>query len=221
MKVRMVSRGKLIDGQQSCIDGEEELVIYGFGGLEEVCYDKELKGESDCFERAARLSKHMKSVAVCGCITDTRGLKRKSALVAENGKLCGISDATRAVDGAMNAGAGLRVYDTQIGKMGVAVAEDILFPEVIGALAACGSDFIVCPFGGLQDTMPQVLIRSYAYLYGIPIFLCGIGYSVAVGADGGVVMATPQSPVSLSVERRKEFHLVETRRRGIFNGLFC
>ena len=217
MKVRLVGRGRLVDGQQSCMDGDEDLVIYGFGGLEEVYYDKELKGESDSFERAARLSKQTQSVVVCGCITDTRGLKRKSALVAENGKLCGVSDATRSVDGAMNAGAGLRVYDTKIGKMGVAVAEDVLFPEVMSALAACGSDFIVCPFGVLRDTMPQVLIRSYAYLYGVPIFLCGVGYSVAVGADGEIVLATPQSPVSLSVDNRKEFHLVEMRRRGIFN----
>lgn len=213
MKIRFISRGGLADGQ---VCEDEELTIYGFGGLGEVSYDKELKGESDYFERAARLSKQTKGVVVCGCVTDTRGIKRKSALVAENGKLCGVSDMTHTIDGALTSGAGLRIYDTKIGKMGVAVAEDILFPEVMSALAACGSDFIVCPFGVLQGTMPQVLLRAYAYLHGVPIFLCGVGYSVAVGADGGVVMATPQSPTVFVFENRKEFHLVETRRRGVF-----
>jgi predicted amidohydrolase len=213
MKIRFISRGGLADGQ---VCEDEELTIYGFGGLGEVSYDKELKGESDYFERAARLSKQTKGVVVCGCVTDTRGIKRKSALVAENGKLCGVSDMTHTIDGALTSGAGLRIYDTKIGKMGVAVAEDILFPEVMSALAACGSDFIVCPFGVLQGTMPQVLLRAYAYLHGVPIFLCGVGYSVAVGADGGVVMATPQSPTAFVFENRKEFHLVETRRRGVF-----
>ena len=213
MKIRFISRGGLADGQ---VCEDEELTIYGFGGLGEVSYDKELKGESDYFERAARLSKQTKGVVVCGCVTDTRGIKRKSALVAENGKLCGVSDMTHTIDGALTSGAGLRIYDTKIGKMGVAVAEDILFPEVMSALAACGSDFIVCPFGVLQGTMPQVLLRAYAYLHGVPIFLCGVGYSVAVGADGEVVMSTPQSPTAFSFENRKEFHLVETRRRGVF-----
>lgn len=215
MKIRFISRGKL-PGEQACEDDGAQLLVYGFGGLGEVSYDKELKGESDCFERAARLSKQTKGVVVCGCITDTRGIKRKSALVAENGRLCGVSDMTRVLDGGVSSGAGLRVYDTKLGKMGVAVAEDVFFPEVVSALAACGSDFIVCPFGILRNTMPQVLLRSYAYLHGIPIFLCGIGYCIAVAAGGTVSLATPQSPVSFLVENRKEFHVLEMRKRGVF-----
>ena len=216
MEILFVSRGKLVE-EQVCEEFREDLILYGFGGLGEVSYDKELKGESDCFERAARLSKQSKGVVVCGCITDTRGIKRKSALVAENGKLCGVSDMTHAMDGAISSGAGLRVYDTKIGKMGVAVAEDILFPAVMSALAACGSDFIVCPFGILQNSMAQVLLRAYAYLYGVPIFLCGVGYSIAVESNGALAMATPQSPISFKVENRKQFHLVEMRRRGVFD----
>lgn len=215
MTIRFVCRGALCE-TQACEEVGEDLTLYGFGGFGEVSYDKELKGESDCFERAARLSKQTKGVVVCGCVTDTRGIKRKSALVAENGKLCGVSDMTHAMDGAVCSGAGLRVYDTKIGKMGVAVAEDLLFPEVMSALVACGSDFIVCPFGLLRDTMPQVLLRAYAHLYGIPIFLCGVGYSIAVEANGAVAMATPQSPVSFTMENRKEFHTIETRKRGVF-----
>ena len=215
MKIRFISRGKL-PGEQACEEDGAQLLVYGFGGLGEVSYDKELKGESDCFERAARLSKQTKGVVVCGCITDTRGIKRKSALVAENGRLCGVSDMTRVLDGGVSSGAGLRVYDTKLGKMGVAVAEDIFFPEVISALTACGSDFIVCPFGILHNTMPQVLLRAYAYLHGVPIFLCGIGYCMAVEAGGTVSLATPQSPITFLVENRKEFHVLEMRKRGVF-----
>ena len=214
MEIRFVSRGRLVD-EQACVD-EVDLTIYGFGGLGEVSYDKELRGESDCFERAARLSKQTKGVVACGCITDTRGMKRKSVLVAENGRLCGVSDMTHTMDGALSSGAGLRVYDTKIGKMGVAVGEDILFPEVMSALVACGSDFIICPFGALRNTIPQVLLRAYAYLYGVPIFLCGVGYAIAVECDGGITMATPQSPICFSFENRKEFHLIETRKRCVF-----
>ena len=214
MTVRFVGRGMVTDAQESCENVREELTLYGFGGLGEVSYDKELKGESDCFERVARLSKQTKGVVVCGCITDTRGMKRKSALLAEDGRLCGVSDMTHSMDGAVSPGAGLRVYDTKIGKIGMAVAEDILFPEVVSALVSCGSDFIVCPYGTVTDTRTQVLLRAYAYLYGTPILLCGIGYSIMVEADGTVAFATPQSPAVFALKNRKRYHLVSTRCKG-------
>ena len=216
MRVRFMCRGRVMDGLEDCVE-TERLVVYGFGGLGEVRYDQELRGESDYFERVARLSKQTKGVVVCGCVTDTRGMKRKSALIAEDGKLRGVSDMSHVVDGIASPGADLRVYDTKIGRMGVAVAEDILFPEVIAALAACGSDVIVCPFGAVQDNAIGVVLRAYAYLYGIPILLCGVGYCMAVEADGAVAMATPQSPAVFMLENRKRYHLVETRRRGYFD----
>jgi len=216
MKIRFVGRGRLGDSSDDCEEADEDLTIFSFGCLEEVSYEKELKGESDFFEKAARLSKQTKKVVVCGCITDTRGLKRKSALVAENGRLIGVSDMTHAVDGGISCGAGLRVYDTKIGKLGIAVAEDVFFPEVIRSLCACGSDFIVCPYGLVTDGALPIVLRAYAYLYGVPIFLCGAGYCMIVNVDGTVSFATPQSPVSLSFESIKEYHVIQTRKRGLY-----
>ena len=63
-------------------DGDEkkiDLFLFGFGGMGEVSYEKELKGETSNFEDAALFSKESKALVVCGCITDTRGHKRKSA----------------------------------------------------------------------------------------------------------------------------------------------
>lgn len=216
MKIRFVGRGRLSDPQDDCEEMDDDLTIYGFGCLEEVSYEKELKGESDFFEKAARLSKQTKKVVVCGCVTDTRGIKRKSALVAENGRLIGVSDMTHAVDGTVGCGAGLRVYDTKIGRMGVAVAEDVFFPDVIQSLSACGSDFIVCPYGLITDGILQVVLRASAYLYGVPIFLCGVGYCMIVNVDGSISFATPQSPVSVTFESIKEYHLIQTRKRGMY-----
>ena len=193
-----------------------DLLLFGFNGIDEVSYERELKGETTWLEDVALLSKGIDATVVSGCITDTRGHKRKSAVVAERGKLMGVSDMLNVIDGAINCGAALRVYETKVGRMGLLVAEDLYFPETIRALAMCGSDFIVCPFGVLRNTMPQVLLRAYAYLHGIPIFLCGIGYSMAVEAGGTVSLATPQSPVSFLVENRKEFHVLEMRKRGVF-----
>ena len=214
MKIRFVSRGRLREFRENYEGVDEELLLFGFDGMGEVSYEKELKNESDEFEKIALLTKTSKGVAVCGCTTDTRGLKRKSAVVAENGKLIGVSDTLHAVDGEVSAGAALRVYETKLGKMGLVVAEDLFFPEVMQALSLCGSDFIVCVFGPAVDGLTQAILRSYAYLYGVPVFFCGVGYSMIADMGGSIVFSSPKSPVTAEFENVKEYHLVETRRRG-------
>ncbi len=216
MRIQFISRGT----PSSLLDsGEKEreradISLFGFYG-EVVCYEKELHGDTRFFESAARYSKRTQSVVVCGCVTDTKGNRRKSAVVAENGRLVGISDALHAVDGGFSSGAALRVYETQVGRMGVAVADDLRFPEVFQALAACGSDFIVCPFDALEG-IQSVLLRANAYCYGVPVYFCAEGYCMIADVTGEIVFASPQSPVSTRFSPRKEYHLVETRRRGFY-----
>lgn len=216
MRIGFVGQGKLRTflGKEDREDAD--IFIFGFNGMGEVNYEKELRGETAYFEDAAVLSRESKSVVVCGCVTDTRGHKRKSALVAEKGRLCGVSDMLNVIDGEVGSGAALRVYETKIGKMGVAVAEDLNFPDVIKTLALCGSDFIVCPFGKTIDSMQSVLLRANAYCYGLPIFFCGDGYCMIADAGGNICFSSPHSPVYVDFENIREYHLIETRRRGVF-----
>lgn len=214
MKVRFVGGGSLRAFRENYQTEKEELLLFGFEGLGEVSYEKELKGESSFFEETALFSKETKSTIVCGCVTNTLGHKRKSAVVAENGKLLGVSDATHVIDGQGNAGASLRVYETKVGRMGVLVAEDLFFPETVKALSLCGSDFLVCVFGKVGEYSTQNLVRSYAYLYGLPILFCGIGYSMIADMGGSIYVASPQSPLSVNFNGAKEYHLIQTRRRG-------
>ena len=163
------------------------------------------------------MSKTTNATVVCGCITDTRGHRRKSAVVAEKGRICGVSDMLNAMDGRIGCGASLRVYETNVGKMGVAVAEDIRFPEVIKNLALCGSDFIVCPFGRVSNEVERTLLCAHAYCYGTPIIFCGAGYCMLADVDGRIAFASPEECV-WDFENRKEYHIIETRRRGFFGG---
>ena len=190
-----------------------DIFLFGFNGEIEVSYEKELKGETRFFEEAATFSKRTKSVVICGCVTDSRGHKRKSALVAENGRLIGVSDMLNVIDGGLGSGAALRVYETRAGRVGVAVAEDLLFPEVIKSLALCGSDFIVCPFGRV-GSVHSVLLRASAYCNGLPMLFCGEGYAMLAEPSGQIAFASPISPAFFDCKITKEYHLVETRRRG-------
>ncbi len=220
MRIGFVSRGRLRAFKESvekdCQEKTADILLFGFEGMGEVSYEKELKGESVFFEDAALLSKAQKSIVVCGCVTDTRGHKRKSAIVAENGRISGVSDMLNAIDGEIACGAALRIYDTKLGRMGVAVAEDIYFPEIVRSLAVCGCDFIVCPAGRVTDSLQSVLLRAYAYCYGVPLFFCGAGYGMIADGSGSVAFASPLSPVYTDFENAREYHLIETRKRGFF-----
>lgn len=216
MRICFVSRGKISETEDRTELETADLVVFGFDGIGEVSYEKELKGESGYFERLAQSSARRKNLVVCGCVTDTRGHKRKSAVVAENGRILGVSDMLNVIDGEVGSGASLRVYDTKIGKAGVVVADDLNFPETVKALAVCGSDFIVCPFGGVIDSLQAVLLRAYAYCYGVPIFFCGIGYSMVADVSGNIAFASPQPIAEYPFENVKEYHLIETRRRGFY-----
>ena len=51
---------------------ECDVAVYGFYGLGEVNYERELRGETEKFEEAARLSKNSACGLVCGCKTVTQ-----------------------------------------------------------------------------------------------------------------------------------------------------
>ena len=90
---------------------ECDLAVFGFKGLGEVDYEEELKGVSDKFEDAARLSKSSACGVLSGCKTISRGMSRKSVAVADRGRLLGISDMNHVLDcEEFKSGSGLGFY---------------------------------------------------------------------------------------------------------------
>lgn len=216
MRICFVSKEDVEEYLQKLKQAEEreecELTLFGFNGAGEVSYEKELKGETAYFEGIAKLSRMQNSVVVCGCVTNACGHKRKSAVVAERGKILGVSDTLHAVDGKTACGAELRVYETALGKMGVAVADDLRFPEVFKTLVLCGSDFIVCPAQSAEE-IQSALLRAHAYCYGTQIYFCAKGCVWAADTDGNLAFSSQESPAVSDFVYKKEYRLVETRRR--------
>ncbi|MBR2340950.1 MAG: hypothetical protein IKA72_00890 [Clostridia bacterium] len=214
MDVCFVSRGKLGEFYEHAYE-KADVILFGFQAIGEVSYERELRGETTYFEEIARLSKQTSSIVVCGCTTDAKGHKRKSAVVAENGRILGVSDMLNVIDGEVGSGANLRIYDTKIGKIGVIVAEDLYFADAISALALCGAEYVLCVYGEAEG-IEGVLCRSSAFYYGLSIVFCGIGYSLVAEPSGELIFSTPCSPCTARVENPREYHLVETRRRGFY-----
>lgn len=196
------------------MDERSDLVVFG-GEWQTVDYQRELQGDTRFFQDATMLSKRLQSVVVCGCTTDTRGLRRKSAMVAQDGRLLGVSDRLHVLENNANCGATLRVYETKVGKMGVAVAEDLLFPEVFKTLALCGSEFIVCTFGQIEN-VHAVLARAHAYCFGVPILLCGKGYCLLAGENGEIAFASHNVRASVVLCPKPQYRIVQVRKKCIF-----
>ncbi len=217
MRICFVTVGSLSGYAEKYADAGADVVCFPFAALGEVSYERELRGETSLFEDVALLSKEGKNVVVSGCYTDARGVRRKSVVVAERGRILGVSDMVNRIDGAeYRAGAGIKIFDTQAGKIGIVVAEDFYFPEVVQTLSVCGAELALCVFEQLTESLEQTLMRASAYYYGLPVCICAYGYAQAADIAGKVRFASPKSPCVYDFEREQEYHIVETRQRGFY-----
>ncbi|MCD8372437.1 MAG: hypothetical protein LUD27_03950, partial [Clostridia bacterium] len=214
-------------GMKICVarQGEKlppcDLALYGFGFLGEVDYESELKGQTDKFEEAARLSRANDCCAVCGCKTFSRGAVRKSAAVAYRGRLLGICDMKYVLDGEnYKSGAYLGLYEAGGYKIGVCIENDLMFPEGVRALTSCGCNVIACITESAADFIPPMLIRAYAYLYGAPFVLCTGRAAFFAGTDGE--LASSVSPLAFfECDVKNSYRLVTERVRGMADTTKC
>lgn len=194
---------------------ECDIALFGFKGLGEVNYESELKGITEKFEDAARLSKTAGCGVLCGCKTVSRGVLRKSVAVADRGKLLGISDMNHVIDCEdYKSGAGLGFYTVGGCKVGLCIENDLLFPDGIKALSMCGCNLIVALSEELKDNIPPLLIRSYSYLYGVPIIMCAGNVSFFSETNGAI--ASSARPLSLfEVTPKNRYRVITTRTKGL------
>lgn len=211
MRICFVTKGGLdAVGEEAGAD----IVCYPLSALGEVSYERELKGETSLFEAVAMRSKMLRCTVVGGCYTDARGIRRKSAVVAERGRLLGVSDLVNRIDGsAFGAGAGVKVYETAAGRLGVVVGEDLYFPKVIETLSLSGADAVLCLFEELSEGLELTLIRAHAFFYGLPVALCAFGYAAVADPEGRLYFASPAPVGRVTLPKEREYRLIETRRR--------
>jgi N-carbamoylputrescine amidase len=101
---------------------------------------------------------------------------------------------------------GAPVYDTAVGRIGVAICYDRHYPEYMRALALRGADLVVVPQAGAVDEWPEELfeaeMRVAAFQNGYFVALCNrvgaedcltfAGESFVCGPDGSVTARAPQ-----------------------------
>lgn len=192
-----------------------EFALFGFDFLGEVDYENELAGKTDKFEEAARLSRTYSCGVVCGCKTVSRGVVRKSAAVADRGKLLGITDMNHVFGGEeYKSGAYLGLYQVEGYRVGLVIDNDLYFPDGVRALASCGCSLIAAVLEDMCGVMPPLLARAYAYLYGVPIVMCAGNIAFFADTSGGLASSN-QAVTLFETDLKNNYRLVSSRIRGL------
>jgi predicted amidohydrolase len=193
-----------------------DLAIFPFGYLGDVDYESELSCKTDKFEKFAKLSLSLNCAVMCGCVTDSRGIKRRSVAVADKGKLVGISDMLHVLDGEdVKGGAYLSVFSLGGYKVGLCIENDIYFPDDIKSLSLMGCNLICVHSENLDGGILPLLMRAYAFLYGVPM-VAGVG-KVAYFADMSGAIALSRQKISVfETDAKNCYRVISSRRRGLF-----
>lgn len=199
--------------------GSPDVLAFGFNGLGLVSYKKELSGETEYFADVARLSKTLSSVVISGADTDTYGVFRHSAVIADKGRLLGVTDSCYTIgDGEFSSGGGLRVYQTSRGRIGLIVCEDLYFFETAKTLALCDVDIIFCLFKQVENYMPRIMLRANAFSNGVAMALVANDYACLTDIRGNIKAESRADLLKAQIRIEKDYHQIGVRRRGFTMG---
>jgi N-carbamoylputrescine amidase len=104
---------------------------------------------------------------------------------------------------------GTPVYDTRIGRIGVAICYDRHYPEYMRALALRGADLVVVPQAGAVDEWPEGLyeaeMRVAAFQNGYFVALCNrVGREERLEFAGGSFVCSPAGRVLARADRTRD-----------------
>lgn len=190
------------------------LALFGFSGLKTIKYKTELNGSSNILHEFSNLSRSGITFA-SGAITDNYGVMRKSLVIASGGKLSGISDACVSENGERRSlGGAYRVYQTSAGKIGVIVCGDITDFDGVRATALCDADVIIRVSDVEEKPIDSVLLRAYAYLFGVPVVSLTSG-GVTASDINGEICSHAESGGVIVVPTKRTYKLVTAKKRGV------
>ncbi len=192
-----------------------DIFVFGFSALKDIDFEDELLAKSFKLEDFAVYSKEMRSVLISGCYTKSYSLSKRSVVVADNGKILGISDGIYIVEGdKFSAGSSLRVYETSAGRVGVLVAYDLYFFENVKTLSSLDCDVIICIFENINDDTTKLVARAMAFCFGVNIGVCSKGYSFVADIFGDIKYASSNKILKCKLDKQKKYSSIYTKVKG-------
>ena len=193
-----------------------DVVVFGFNFIGKVNYKNELAGSQDNLLKLSKISKNSQKIVIGGAYTDNYGVVRKSALISEKGKILGICDMhLKRHDLAVSIGYGYKIYQTKSGKIGVLIDDDVLNYDACRCMTMCDADIIIVISDKQEKFNLDYLIRSYSFLFGIPIILVTPKGIIATDINGEIIKKSEQNEVDVIVPSKKNYTILTTKQRGL------
>lgn len=195
---------------------DRQISLFGFQLLDKVSYKYELSGEESKLPALSAFSRKTGGVVIAGAVTDNYGILKKSAVIADKGKLLGISDMVLGYDGSPYQGGGsYKVYQTSACKIGIVVDGDIKNFEAVKSMSLCDADLIVIISSKEEKKEYNFLIRAYAYLFGVSVILITKTGVLASDMSGEICGKSLEGKSNLIIPVKRQYVLTKTKRRGI------
>ena len=179
-----------------------DLLVFSFGAVETIDFRKEIKGDDGVFADLCTLSYDLNCAVLCGAGTDVFGVKHKSVVVADKGRLVDVSDQitnynvqiTNKDNSASFAISHLpfpicKAYDTSAGKIGIIADNDIMRPKSAEELALQGAQLIVAVADKPVDNSVILAARAAGLYNGVPVLFAAKDYVMLSDGSGEVKFA--------------------------------
>lgn len=190
-----------------------DVAVFGFKVFGSISFKSELSGKQDALAEMGRLSAKLNAVCFFGVDTDSYGVKRRSVIACSSGRLLGVSDETRVKNGG-SASSGYKIYNTNKGKIGILVGNDLFNVEAVRSLTNCECDLIVDVSKDPCDFRPDILTQAISYINGVAV--CYMSGNVTVGAaPGGELEIFSESPVGkFNLPTKRKYSEIIIKSRG-------
>ena len=159
---------------------DTDVLVISYGVLDTVRSELEIKGDTEIIMNLANLSRELNCVIFAGIDFDLYGEMRKSVVVCDSGKLCGISDTIYCAD-TFTCSDVINIYETTRGKIGIIVDSDVYHAEIAHALKLYGAQMLVCVVSSDMTENIYNHIMCASYDRGITVICATNDYGIAGG----------------------------------------
>lgn len=204
--------------KNAVLDGADnsQIFVFGFNSLGKVSYKHELSGAESKLPMLSNFSRKVKGVVIAGAVTDNYGILKQSVILADNGKLLGISDTVLGYENSpYQVGGSFKVYQTSACKIGVIVSDDVKNFDAVRSMSLCDADLIVAVTQEEEKPQYNFLIRTYAYLFGISVLLLTKTGVLASDGLGEICGKSIETKANLIIPVKRQYIACKSKRRGI------
>lgn len=199
---------------------EADIIIFSFGVTGDADLAEEINGSTQVYAELVLLSLTQNCVVIAAMDTTIYGLKHKSAVVIDCGRIIDVGDMVHTIDDVYDKGKGFRVYDTSKGKLGIIIHIDLLYPESARMLTVCDSDMLISLIDDKFEGDVTVMARAASMANGI-YNICSVPDTSFVCDElGGIKHFSRKQFLELDIEIKKDNKLIINRRKDKYREIY-